>query len=86
MAAFIAARLDEKPLDEALRAAVAAGTASILEVGAGRFDPREAGRLRSNVHVEELIYPDEIHDFLMWKSWIRAYRATEEFFGRQLAK
>ena len=54
LAAFIAARLDEKPLDEALRAAVAAGTASILEVGAGRFDPREAGRLRSNVHVEEL--------------------------------
>ena len=44
-------------------------------------------RLRAQqVHVEELIYPDEIHDFLMWKSWIKAYRATEEFFGRQLAK
>ena len=44
-------------------------------------------RLRSQkVHVEELIYPDEIHDFLMWKSWIRAYRATEEFFGRELVK
>ena len=44
-------------------------------------------RLRARkVHVEELIYPDEIHDFLMWKSWIKAYRATEEFFGRQLAK
>ncbi len=42
-------------------------------------------RLRAqNVHVEELIYPDEIHDFLMWKSWIKAYGATEEFFGRQL--
>ena len=44
-------------------------------------------RLRAQkVHVEELIYPDEIHDFLMWKSWIKAYRATEEFFGRELAK
>ncbi|MBI1739736.1 MAG: S9 family peptidase [Candidatus Koribacter versatilis] len=44
-------------------------------------------RLRAQkVHVEELIYPDEIHDFLMWKSWIKAYGATEEFFGRQLAK
>jgi dipeptidyl aminopeptidase/acylaminoacyl peptidase len=44
-------------------------------------------RLRAqNVHVEELIYPDEIHDFLMWKSWIRAYRATADFFGRELAK
>jgi dipeptidyl aminopeptidase/acylaminoacyl peptidase len=42
-------------------------------------------RLRAqNVHVEELIYPDEIHDFLMWKSWIGAYRATEEFFRLQL--
>jgi len=44
-------------------------------------------RLRvQKVHVEELIYPDEIHDFLMWKSWIKAYTATEEFFGRQLGK
>jgi dipeptidyl aminopeptidase/acylaminoacyl peptidase len=44
-------------------------------------------RLRAQkVHVEELIYPDEIHDFLMWKSWIKAYRATEEFFGRELVK
>jgi len=44
-------------------------------------------RLRAQkVHVEELIYPDEIHGFLLWKSWIRAYRATEEFFGRELAK
>jgi len=44
-------------------------------------------RLRAQkVHVEELIYPDEIHDFLMWKSWIKAYRATDEFFGRELSK
>jgi len=44
-------------------------------------------RLRAQkVHVEELIYPDEIHDFLMWKSWIKAYRATEDFFGRELVK
>jgi dipeptidyl aminopeptidase/acylaminoacyl peptidase len=42
-------------------------------------------RLRAQkVHVEELIFPDEIHGFLMWKSWIRAYGATEEFFGREL--
>ena len=44
-------------------------------------------RLRAqNVHVEELIYPDEIHDFLMWKSWIKAYGAAEEFFGRELGQ
>ena len=42
-------------------------------------------RLRTQkVHVEQLIFPDEIHGFLMWKSWIRAYGATEEFFGREL--
>ena len=42
-------------------------------------------RLRAQkVHVEELIYPDEIHDFLMWKSWIKAYGATEEFFGKEM--
>lgn len=42
-------------------------------------------RLRvQKVHVEELIFPDEIHSFLMWKSWIRAYTATEEFFGEEL--
>jgi 1-phosphofructokinase family hexose kinase len=54
LAAFLAARLAEKPLEEALRDAVAAGTASTLEVGAGRFDPREVGRLRSSVRVEQL--------------------------------
>jgi dipeptidyl aminopeptidase/acylaminoacyl peptidase len=42
-------------------------------------------RLRENhVRFEELIFPDEIHDFLMWKSWIRAYTATSEFFARSL--
>jgi dipeptidyl aminopeptidase/acylaminoacyl peptidase len=42
-------------------------------------------RLRAQkVHVEELIFPDEIHGFLMWKSWIAAYGATEDFFAREL--
>ncbi len=42
-------------------------------------------RLRTQkVHVEQLVFPDEVHGFLMWKSWIRAYGATEEFFGREL--
>ena len=41
---------------------------------------------KQNVQFEELIIPDEIHDFLLWKSWITGYRATAEFFGKQLAK
>ena len=42
-------------------------------------------RLREQkVHVEELIFPDEIHGFLLWKSWIKAYGAMEDFFGREM--
>ncbi len=44
-----------------------------------------AQRLREqHVKFEELIFPDEIHDFLMWKNWIRAYGATADFFDRTL--
>jgi hypothetical protein len=28
--------------------------------------------------------PDEIHGFLMWKSWIRGYAAAADFFDRTL--
>jgi dipeptidyl aminopeptidase/acylaminoacyl peptidase len=37
-----------------------------------------------NVAFEELIIPDEIHDLLRWNDWVRAYRATAEFFHRKL--
>ncbi len=48
------ARLAGRPPEECLRAAVAAGAASTLELGAGRFDPRHAGRLQAGVEVTEL--------------------------------
>jgi 1-phosphofructokinase/tagatose 6-phosphate kinase len=54
LAQFIVAQLAGKPAEEALRLAVAAGAASTLEVGAGRFDPREAGRLVASVEIAEL--------------------------------
>jgi 1-phosphofructokinase family hexose kinase len=54
LAAFIAARVAGRTADEALRGAVAAGTASTIEVGAGRFDPREATRLAAGVEIVEL--------------------------------
>jgi dipeptidyl aminopeptidase/acylaminoacyl peptidase len=42
-------------------------------------------RLRQqNVEIEQLIFPDEIHDLLLWKSWVGGYKATAEFFGRKL--
>jgi hypothetical protein len=37
-----------------LRNAVAAGAAATLELGAGRFDPREAARLAASAEVGEL--------------------------------
>jgi len=35
---------------------------------------------------EQLIIPDEIHGFLRWKDWMRAYSATSEFFDRTLKR
>ncbi|MBZ5601765.1 MAG: prolyl oligopeptidase family serine peptidase [Acidobacteriia bacterium] len=35
---------------------------------------------------EELIFPDEIHDFLLWEHWVKAMKAGDEFFGRKLKK
>jgi 1-phosphofructokinase/tagatose 6-phosphate kinase len=58
LAGYLAARFAERPLDDALRAAVAAAAASTLEVGAGRFDPREASRLQAGVEVRELELAD----------------------------
>jgi 1-phosphofructokinase/tagatose 6-phosphate kinase len=54
LAAFVAARLDGRSDEESLRSAVAAGAASTLEIGAGRFEPREAGRLIGAVEVAQL--------------------------------
>jgi 1-phosphofructokinase/tagatose 6-phosphate kinase len=54
LAAFLAARHAGRSPEEALRAAVAAGAASTLEIGAGRFDPRQAGRLQAGVELGEL--------------------------------
>jgi 1-phosphofructokinase/tagatose 6-phosphate kinase len=54
LAGFAGARLAGRTFEEAVRAGVGAGAASVLEAGPGRFDPREAGRLASLVTVERL--------------------------------
>jgi 1-phosphofructokinase family hexose kinase len=54
LAAFLAARVSERSLEDSLRQAVAAGAASTLELGAGRFEPREASRLLGSIEVREL--------------------------------
>ena len=37
-----------------------------------------------SVHVEQLVFPDEVHGFLLHRSWVAAYVATAEFFDRML--
>lgn len=37
-----------------------------------------------HVPLEELIFPDEIHDFLLHKDWLHAYAAETSFFARYL--
>ena len=54
LAGFVAAWLEDASPEDALRRAVAAGAASTLSVGAGRFDPADVGRLLPDVNVEEL--------------------------------
>jgi dipeptidyl aminopeptidase/acylaminoacyl peptidase len=42
-------------------------------------------RLRARgVAVEQLIFPDEVHDFLLSRDWLVAYHAASDFFDRQL--
>ncbi|MFZ0808561.1 MAG: prolyl oligopeptidase family serine peptidase, partial [Candidatus Sulfotelmatobacter sp.] len=44
-------------------------------------------RLRAqHVPFDQLILPDEIHGFLMFKTWLRVYGATADFFDRTLKK
>jgi dipeptidyl aminopeptidase/acylaminoacyl peptidase len=39
---------------------------------------------KRGVAVEELIFPDEIHDFLLWRDWVAAYSAADDFLRRKL--
>jgi dipeptidyl aminopeptidase/acylaminoacyl peptidase len=42
-------------------------------------------RLRQqNVELEQIVFPDEIHDFLLWRTWVKGYKAAAEFFDRKL--
>ncbi len=39
---------------------------------------------KRNVEVEQMVFPDEVHDFLRHQNWVRAFKATAEFFNRRL--
>ena len=54
LAGFLAARFNGESFETALRQGVGCAAASVVELGAGRFDPREAGKLAASVSLEEL--------------------------------
>lgn len=39
---------------------------------------------RKGVEYEQLIFPDEVHGFLLHRNWVSAYEATLDFFDRKL--
>jgi dipeptidyl aminopeptidase/acylaminoacyl peptidase len=41
---------------------------------------------KQHVDYEELVFPDEIHDFLLHRNWLAAYNATADFFRRHLVQ
>ncbi len=41
---------------------------------------------KQKVDFEELIFPDEIHDFLLRRDWVRAYTASADFLERKMGK
>lgn len=41
---------------------------------------------KQGVDFEQLIFPDEVHGFLLHRNWLAAYKATADFFDRKLKK
>ena len=42
-------------------------------------------RLRERgVVIEQLVFPDEVHDFLLNRTWVRGYQAASDFLDRKL--
>jgi dipeptidyl aminopeptidase/acylaminoacyl peptidase len=41
-------------------------------------------RLRAKgISIEQLIFPDDVHDFLLYRNWLEGYQATSDFFDRR---
>ncbi|MBT8205918.1 MAG: prolyl oligopeptidase family serine peptidase [Eudoraea sp.] len=46
---------------------------------------QKAQKLRElEVYFEQLVFPDEVHGFLLHENWYRAYDAAKDFFDRKL--
>ena len=36
------------------------------------------------IRVEDVVLPDEVHDALLWRSWVRTAKAAADFFEQTL--
>jgi dipeptidyl aminopeptidase/acylaminoacyl peptidase len=44
-----------------------------------------ARKLRERgIEFEQLVFPDDVHDFLLHENWLKVYHATADFFDRRL--
>ncbi|MBX5493939.1 MAG: prolyl oligopeptidase family serine peptidase, partial [Bryobacteraceae bacterium] len=41
---------------------------------------------KQGVEFEQMIFPDEVHGFLLHRSWLRALQATADFLDKHLRK
>ncbi len=39
---------------------------------------------RQKVYVEQLVFPDDIHDFLLHRNWVQSYKVGVSFFEREM--
>lgn len=39
-----------------------------------------------HVTYEQIVLPDEVHDSLLWRTWVRVFEATGDFFDRTLVR
>jgi dipeptidyl aminopeptidase/acylaminoacyl peptidase len=39
---------------------------------------------KQGVTFQQIVFPDEVHDFLLHSTWLRAYHAAADFFDQYL--
>ena len=38
------------------------------------------------MEIEQLVFPDDVQDFLLYRNWLAAYLAASDFFDRKLGR
>ena len=38
------------------------------------------------INYELIVFPDEVHDFLVFEKWLKTFNAADDFFDRKLLK